>query len=125
MNGFDGPGDTTTRPGFADAARLLPDHELDRRIQTGWDEWCELADALLNTAGLLPSRELAGRVINFLRPRVLASRGRTYRSTPPPVELTRAANAATPNPQRASMVVYGDGHGEVAGVELGGAEARP
>ena len=65
MNGFDGPDEATTRPGFADAARFLPDHELDRRIQTGWDEWCELADALLNTAGLLPSPELAGRVINF------------------------------------------------------------
>ena len=43
--------------------RRMPDAELDRRIEAGWDIWCELLDDLLSTAGLLPSRELAGRVV--------------------------------------------------------------
>ncbi len=45
--------------------RRMPDTELDRQIETDWDEWCELLDDLLSTAGLLPSRELAGRVVDF------------------------------------------------------------
>jgi hypothetical protein len=45
--------------------RRMPDTELDRQIETGWDIWCELLDDLLSTAGLLPSRELAGRVVGF------------------------------------------------------------
>jgi hypothetical protein len=39
--------------------------ELDRRIRSGWDDWCELLDDLLSTAGMLPSRDLAGRVVGF------------------------------------------------------------
>ena len=45
--------------------RTLSEIELDRRIRAGWDVWCELLDDLLNTGGMLPSRELAGRVVAF------------------------------------------------------------
>jgi hypothetical protein len=38
---------------------------LDRQIRAGWDIWCELLDDLLSTGGMLPSRELAGRVVGF------------------------------------------------------------
>ncbi len=47
-----------------DACRLAGE-ELDRRIRSGWDEWCELLEGLLGTGGMLPSRELAGRVVAF------------------------------------------------------------
>ena len=43
----------------------LSDVELDRQIRAGWDVWCELLDDLLSTGGMLPSRELAGRVVAF------------------------------------------------------------
>lgn len=45
--------------------RSLSDGELDRRIRGGWDVWCELLDDLLGSGGMLPSRELAGRVVAF------------------------------------------------------------
>ena len=45
--------------------RDLSDVELDRHIRGGWDVWCELLDDLLSTGGMLPSRELAGRVVAF------------------------------------------------------------
>lgn len=45
--------------------RSLSDGELDRRIRGGWDVWCELLDDLLGSGGMLPSRELAGRVAAF------------------------------------------------------------
>ena len=45
--------------------RTLLEIELDRRIRAGWDVWCELLDDLLSTGGMLPSRELAGRVVAF------------------------------------------------------------
>lgn len=45
--------------------QTLSDVELDRRIRSGWDDWCELLDDLLCTAGMLPSRDLAGRVVGF------------------------------------------------------------
>ncbi len=45
--------------------RTLSGVELDRRIRSGWDDWCELLDDLLSTAGMLPSRDLAGRVVGF------------------------------------------------------------
>ncbi len=45
--------------------RTLTGVELDRRIRAGWDDWCELLDDLLSTGGMLPSRELAGRVVEF------------------------------------------------------------
>ena len=45
--------------------RTLDDVELDRRIRAGWDVWCDLVDDLLSTAGMLPSRDLAGRVAGF------------------------------------------------------------
>jgi len=45
--------------------RALSEAELDRRIRVGWDVWCGLLDDLLNTGGMLPSRELAGRVVAF------------------------------------------------------------
>lgn len=46
-------------------ARALTDIELDGQIRAGWDTWCGLLDDLLNTGGMLPSRELAGRVVGF------------------------------------------------------------
>jgi hypothetical protein len=46
-------------------ARRLSDVELDRCIRGGWDVWCDLLDDLLNTGGMLPSRDLAGRVTMF------------------------------------------------------------
>jgi hypothetical protein len=46
-------------------ARTLTDVELDSQIRAGWDIWCELLDDLLSTGGMLPSRELAGRVVGF------------------------------------------------------------
>ena len=46
--------------------QTLTGGELDRRIRAGWDDWCELLDNLLSTGGMLPSRELAGRVLGFL-----------------------------------------------------------
>ena len=49
----------------AEDLRILSEVELDRRIRTGWDVWCELLDDLLSTGGMLPSRELAGRVVAF------------------------------------------------------------
>ena len=45
--------------------RALTDVELDRQIRAGWDIWCDLLDDLLSTGGMLPSRELAGRVVGF------------------------------------------------------------
>ena len=48
-----------------DLVQMLPIGELDRRIQVGWVEWCELLDGLSHTDGMLPSRELAGRVLAF------------------------------------------------------------
>ena len=49
--------------------RTLTGVELNRRIQAGWDDWCELLDDLLSTGGMLPSRELAGRVVGFFEDR--------------------------------------------------------
>jgi hypothetical protein len=49
--------------------RTLTGVELDRRIRVGWDVWCELLDDLLSTGGMLPSRELAGRVVGFFEDR--------------------------------------------------------
>lgn len=48
-----------------DDTRSLAGAELDRRIRAGWDEWCDLLDGLLSTGGMLPSRDLAGRVVTF------------------------------------------------------------
>lgn len=52
-----------TQPGRD--SRRVTDAELDGRIRCGWDIWCELLDDLLSTGGMLPSRELAGRVASF------------------------------------------------------------
>jgi hypothetical protein len=46
-------------------ARTLTDVQLDGQIRAGWDIWCELLDDLLSTGGMLPPRELAGRVVGF------------------------------------------------------------
>jgi hypothetical protein len=45
--------------------RLVEDEELDRRIRTGWEEWCDLADGLIASGGMLPSRKLARRTAAF------------------------------------------------------------
>ena len=66
-NGPDRSGDDTAAPARSTdyAPLLLPDGELDRRIKAGWEEWSELLDGLVSTGGMLPSRELVGRVLNF------------------------------------------------------------
>jgi len=45
--------------------RSLTEDELNREICLGMDDWCDLLDDLLNTGGMLPSRDLAGRVVSF------------------------------------------------------------
>ncbi len=45
--------------------RTLTDVDLDHQIRAGWDIWCDLLDDLLSTGGMLPPRELAGRVVGF------------------------------------------------------------
>ncbi len=45
--------------------RRLTDIELDERIRSGWDVWCELLDELLNMGGMLPSPQLAARTVEF------------------------------------------------------------
>ena len=45
--------------------RCLSDSELDQCIRGGWEVWCDLLDDLHNTGGMLPSRDLAGRVTLF------------------------------------------------------------
>ena len=63
-SGNDGHVDSETIQPTRDV-RTLTGVELDRRIRAGWDDWCELLDDLLSTGGMLPSRELAGRVLGF------------------------------------------------------------
>ena len=46
-------------------ASRLSDVELDERIRSGWDVWCELLDELLSTGGMLPSPQLAARSVEF------------------------------------------------------------
>lgn len=43
----------------------MTEDELDREIRLGMDDWCDLLDDLLNTGGMLPSRDLASRVVSF------------------------------------------------------------
>ena len=43
----------------------MTEAELDGEIPLGMDDWCDLLDDLLNTGGMLPSRDLAGRVVSF------------------------------------------------------------
>ena len=60
-------GPTSHNDGAAthDPVQMLPISELDRRIQAGWVEWSDLLDGLSHTDGMLPSRELAGRLLAF------------------------------------------------------------
>ena len=44
---------------------LATEAELNGEIRLGMDDWCDLLDDLLNTGGMLPSREMAGRVVSF------------------------------------------------------------
>ena len=66
-NGPDDSGDDLAASDWSTdyAPRLIPDGELDRRIKAGWEEWVELLDGLVSTGGMLPSRELVGRVLSF------------------------------------------------------------
>jgi len=57
--------DGSSPAGHFDGLRSMRTGELDRRIQVGWDQWVELLDALSSTGGMLPSRELVGRVLTF------------------------------------------------------------
>ena len=43
----------------------MTEDELNQEIRLGMDDWCDLLDDLLNTGGMLPSRDLAGRVVSF------------------------------------------------------------
>ncbi len=45
--------------------RCLSGVELDDRIRAGRDVWCDLLDDLVSDGGVLPSRDLAGRVVGF------------------------------------------------------------
>ena len=45
--------------------QAMTEDELDSEIRLGMDDWCDLLDDLLNTGGMLPSRDLAGRVVRF------------------------------------------------------------
>ena len=45
--------------------QAMTEDELDSEIRLGMDDWCYLLDDLLNTGGMLPSRDLAGRVVRF------------------------------------------------------------
>ena len=45
--------------------QAMTEDELDSEIRLGMDDWCDLLDDLLNTGGMLPSRDLAGRVVSF------------------------------------------------------------
>jgi hypothetical protein len=45
--------------------RRLDDGELNERIRSGWEVWCELLDELLSTGGMLPSPQLAARTEHF------------------------------------------------------------
>ena len=67
VNGLDPSSDDITAPVWSTggAPRLVADGELDRRIKAGWEEWSELLDGLAGTGGMLPSRELVGRVLSF------------------------------------------------------------
>ncbi len=64
QQGRDGQVDPETHQPTRDV-RTLTGVELDRRIRAGWDDWCELLDDLLSTGGMLPSRDLAGRMLGF------------------------------------------------------------
>lgn len=43
----------------------IPPVELDARIRAGWELWCDLLEELVHTDGMLPSRQLAGRLVAF------------------------------------------------------------
>jgi hypothetical protein len=45
--------------------QAMTEAELDDEIRLGMDDWCDLLDDLLGTGGMLPSRDLAGRVVSF------------------------------------------------------------
>ena len=45
--------------------QAMTEDELDSEIRLGMDDWCDLLDDLLNTGGMLPSRDLAGRVVSY------------------------------------------------------------
>jgi hypothetical protein len=45
--------------------QAMTEDELDREMRLGMDDWCDLLDDLLSTGGMLPSRDLAGRVVSF------------------------------------------------------------
>lgn len=45
--------------------QAMTEAELDGEIRLGMDDWCDLLDDLLNTGGMLPSRDLVGRVVSF------------------------------------------------------------
>lgn len=43
--------------------------ELDLHIREAWDFWCDLLENLLRTEVVLPSRDLAGRMVRFFENR--------------------------------------------------------
>ena len=42
----------------------MTEDELDREIRLGLDDWCDLLDDLLNTCGMLPSRDRKSTRLN-------------------------------------------------------------
>ncbi len=43
----------------------VPSVELEAWIRAGWEMWCDLLEELVHTDGMLPSRQLAGRLVAF------------------------------------------------------------
>ena len=44
---------------------VMTEDELNSEIQVGMDDWCDLLDDLVAAGGMLPPRDLAGRVVDF------------------------------------------------------------
>ncbi len=77
---IDGPHLTADRQGGIPPIRPpdfgnLTTDELDRHIRVGWDDWCDLLEALVRTEGMLPPDDLACRVIRFFESRYWAAEG--------------------------------------------------
>lgn len=52
------------RPNGRDV-HVMTDDELNAEIRHGMDDWCDLLDDLIAAGGMLPTRDLAGRVVDF------------------------------------------------------------
>jgi hypothetical protein len=53
------------RQELPDLEARLTDVDLNERIRSGWDVWCDLLDELLSAGGMLPAPQLAARAVEF------------------------------------------------------------